>query len=120
MCMQMFPSKGICRERAAAGQLHMSDAGSNVLVEVPIGIMPRSHLLFTMLQLGHLDVPSQACTSTLPSILRHLGPLVNGLKKGICLPGPVAMWTRRLLERPIYSFTRQTLPMLGFAIPDIP
>ena len=42
---RMFLSKGIHRERAAAGQVQMSDAGSNALVEVPIGNMPRGHLL---------------------------------------------------------------------------
>lgn len=78
----------------------MSDAGSDALVEVPIGSMPRGHLLLhnaaawlircTPTSL-YIHPDSQASFVTFP-------PLVNGLKKSISLAGPMTMWIRRLLE----------------------
>src|ERR1700760_3744146 len=44
-CGRSRAHKMIHRERAAAGQVQMSDAGSKALVEVHIGNMPHGHLL---------------------------------------------------------------------------
>src|SRR5579859_7039278 len=89
----MFPVKRIHRERAAAGQVQMSDAGSKALVEVPIGNMPHGHLL-----LHNAAAWSIRCTFTSLYIIQtpkhpsSLFPLVNELKKSISLVGPVTMW----------------------------
>ena len=68
--------KRIHRERAVAGQVQMSDAGSNALVEVPIGNMPRGHLLFHNAAAWSIrcTFTSLLHSSRLPSILRRFSP----------------------------------------------